>query len=149
MCYDVIFKSVFTNNENILAKMISAITGIDYNVFKDNIRLEINEIPISRKNEKAKKCDFIVKIDKSTIVNLELNRQNLKTNTVKNLSYAFSLFATHSSKGEEYDEKFKVMQININCYKDNLDVLMQYYISAKGRNDTNCINNFVIYFLNV
>ena len=149
MCYDVIFKSVFTNNENILAKMISAITGIDYNVFKDNIRLEINEIPISRKNEKAKKCDFIVKIDKSTIVNLELNRQNLKTNTVKNLSYAFSLFKTNSSKGEEYYEKFKVMQININCYKDNLDVLMQYYISAKGRNDTNCINNFVIYSLNV
>ena len=109
MCYDVIFKSVFTNNENILAKMISAITGIDYNVFKDNIRLEINEIPISRKNEKAKKCDFIVKIDKSTIVNLELNRQNLKTNTVKNLSYAFSLLKTNSSKGEEYDEKFKVM----------------------------------------
>lgn len=149
MCYDIIFKSVFINNENILAKMISSITGIDYNVFKDNIRLETNELPISRRNEKAKRCDFIVKVDKSTIVNLELNRQDLKTNVVKNLSYAFSLFATHASKGEEYDEKFKVMQININCYKHNLDALMQYYISAKGRNDINYINNFVIYSLNV
>ena len=32
MCYDVIFKSVFMNNENILAKMISDITNIDYNL---------------------------------------------------------------------------------------------------------------------
>lgn len=51
MCYDVILKSVFTNNENILAKMISAITGIDYNVFKDNIRLKTNELSLSRKKE--------------------------------------------------------------------------------------------------
>ena len=30
LCYDTIFKSVFRNEENILGKMISDITGIDY-----------------------------------------------------------------------------------------------------------------------
>ena len=42
--------------------MISDITGINYELMKDNLTLEVNELPISKKNEKAKRCDFIVKI---------------------------------------------------------------------------------------
>ena len=37
LCYDVVFKSVFTGNENILAKMIADITGMDYYLLEDNI----------------------------------------------------------------------------------------------------------------
>ena len=62
LCYDLIFKSVFSENENILGKMISDITGIDYKLLKDNIILDTYELPISRQYENAKKCDFIIKI---------------------------------------------------------------------------------------
>lgn len=47
--YDVLFKSLFIGNENILAKMISDITGIEYELLKDNIILETNELPINKK----------------------------------------------------------------------------------------------------
>ena len=59
MCYDISIKAIFTDEVNILAKMVSDITGIDYNLLEDNIVLETNELPISRNNEKVKKCDFI------------------------------------------------------------------------------------------
>ncbi len=52
LCYDVIFKSVFQNQENILGKMISDITGIDYTLLKDNLILETNELPIDKKKRK-------------------------------------------------------------------------------------------------
>ena len=70
LCYDIVFKSVFTNQENLLAKMISDITGIDYELLKDNIILETNELPISKNNEKAKRCDFIIRMKNNNIINL-------------------------------------------------------------------------------
>ena len=43
MCYDVVFKSVFLGNENILAKMISDITGFDYSILEN--KHSINKTP--------------------------------------------------------------------------------------------------------
>ena len=54
MCYDIAFKAVFTGEENILAKLVSSITGIDYWDLKDNLIFETNEIPISKKMKKLK-----------------------------------------------------------------------------------------------
>lgn len=36
MCYDISMKAIFIDEINILAKMISDITGIDYKMLKDN-----------------------------------------------------------------------------------------------------------------
>ena len=60
--YDISIKSIFVDEVNILAKMVSDITGIDYKLLEDNVVLETNELPVNRMNEKAKKCDFILKI---------------------------------------------------------------------------------------
>ena len=57
-------------------KMISDITGIDYELLRDNVILETNEIPISRKNEKFKKCDFVIRVGRDMILNLELNKNS-------------------------------------------------------------------------
>ena len=62
--YDKIFKVLFINNENILTKIISDITNISYVLLKDNIILEMNEIPITRNNEKFKK--YKINVRKST-----------------------------------------------------------------------------------
>ena len=148
MCYDVIFKSIFTNHENILAKMISDITGIDYKLLEDNITLETNELPISKKNEKAKRCDFIVRYNNNYIINLELNRQSHTGLIVKNLSYVFNLFSTNSKKGEEYDGDLMVMQININCFKKETLALSRYYIKEDTDNSI-YTKNIILYSLNV
>ena len=50
-----------------MAKMVSDITGIDYKLLEDNVILETNELPVSRNKEKAKKCDFILKINEDNI----------------------------------------------------------------------------------
>ena len=150
LCYDTIFKSVFQNEENILGKMISDITGIDYALLKDNIVLETNELPIHKRDEKFKKCDFIIKVDNQMILNLELNRQSHTGLIVKNLSYVFQLFSTSFKKGGCYDEEFVVMQINLNCFRDKISKkgLSKYYLKEEedGRIYS---NNLLIYDLNI
>lgn len=73
LCYDIIFKIVFSIEENILAKMITDIAGIDYQLLIDNIVLKTNKVLINTKNEKVKRCDFIIRINNGNIINLEFN----------------------------------------------------------------------------
>lgn len=152
LCYDTIFKAVFTGQENILAKMVSDITGIDYEILKDNMILETTELPISKKNEKAKRCDFILKIGNDNIINLELNAHRYAGVLVKNLSYLFNLFTSSSKKGEKYNENLIVTQINLNCYKEvkygNVQPLSIYHLREDKTNEL-YIKNIAIYDLNV
>ena len=148
LTYDVVFKSLFLGNENILAKMISDITGLSYLILENNITLECNELPISRKNEKFKRCDFIVRYDEDNVINLELNRQSYPGLIVKGLSYAFNLFSRSSIKGEDYNENLRITQININCFKEESKPLSKYYIKEEDNNEIYS-NNIVIYALNV
>ena len=67
LMYDITIKAIFSDEVNILAKMVSDITGIDYKLLEDNVILETNELPVSRNKEKAKKCDFILKINEDNI----------------------------------------------------------------------------------
>ena len=112
LCNDVIFKSIFTGLEFILEKLIYDITGD--NDIKD-ITLNFNEIPIVRDKEKFKRCDFLIKKD-NTIYNIELNSSYYDTLIIKNTSYIFSLFASDTSKGDEYNKDLEVIQININNF---------------------------------
>lgn len=52
LCFDIAFKAIFTGEENILAKMIADITGIEYRLLKNNIRLTTNEISLNVKKLK-------------------------------------------------------------------------------------------------
>ena len=88
--------------------MVSDITGIDYAILENNTILETNELPINRKNEKAKKCDFILRISNDRIINLELNQKSYTGMIVKNLSYLFHLFTSSSKKGEEYNDDLTI-----------------------------------------
>ena len=148
LCYDFIFKSVFIGNENILAKMISSVTGIDYRILEDNITIYTNEIPIDNKNEKFKKCDFILKIDKDNIINLEINTQSYTGMIIKNLSYVFGLYSKNIKKGQSYNDKFIVTQINIDCFKNDKDALTEYVLRSKDEDDI-YTESFKIYTLNV
>jgi len=152
LCYDVIFKSIFVGKENLLAKMVSDITGIDYSHFKDNIMLETNELPISRKNEKAKRCDFILRFNKDNIINIELNSQSYAGLAIKNLSYLFQLFSTSFKKGDKYNENLIIMQINLNCFKlkdwDQVEPLSKYCLREENSNKI-YLKNIAIYELNV
>ena len=61
MCYYIAFKAVFIGEENLLAKMVSNITGIYYEVLENNIILEVIELPISTIKRKLKDAKNTVK----------------------------------------------------------------------------------------
>ena len=111
--------------------MIADITGLDYYLLEDNIILETNELPIKRKNEKFKRCDFIVKFGKNQIINIELNRQTYTGLIVKNISYVFHIFSTNAIKGEVYNNNFKITQINLNYFGENNKELSKYQSEKK------------------
>jgi len=97
------------SDTNILAKMISDITGIDYELLEDNLTLEANELPVSRKNEKAKRCDFVARLDENLILNLKLNKESYAELVTKNLSYVFNIFSNITKKGEKYNENLNII----------------------------------------
>ena len=128
LCFDIAFKAVFTNEENILAKMIADITGIEYSLLKNNIRLITNEITISVKEEKAKRCDFLVKVSDKNIINVEINSSYYPGLLNKNLSYLFIAYATATKKNKKYDDNLFATQINLNCYKENSNKPLAKYL---------------------
>ena len=132
--------------------MVSDITGIDYELLKDNIILETNELPISTNNEKVKRCDFILRINNGNIINLELNSHRYAGYLVKNLSYLFQLFSSSSKKSEKYNDNLIVQQININCFKDKnskeIKPLSKYHLREDDTNKL-YVKNIAIYELNV
>ena len=111
LCHDVIFKSLFINNVDLLLMFIKDITNLN---FKD-MHLYCNERPIMRDGEKFKRCDFILRND-NHIINIELNSNYYDTLIIKNTCYVFSLFSTDASSGKEYNKDLVVIQININNF---------------------------------
>ena len=135
LLYDSIFKSVFNDNENILAKMISDITGLNYLFLENNIILENSELSVDRFNEKFKRCDFIVRVNDNNIINLEINTKTYPGYLIKNLSYVFHIFKTNSVKGDKYNENLVVTQININNFNTGDKALSKYYLKEEETNE--------------
>ena len=129
--------------------MVSDITGISYELLKDNVILETTELPISTKNEKAKRCDFVLRILDDKIINLELNANKYAGLIIKNLSYLCSLFATSTKRGEEYNEDMLVMQINLNCYEDRQDKALAKYLLQEEDTHKIYLKNIAIFDLNI
>ena len=128
VCYDSVFKALFMDEVNILTKMVYDITGIDYEILENNITLETNELPVNSLKEKVKKCDFILKIDKNNILNIELNASYYTGLLIKNLAYLCNIFSRVTKKSDKYDENLNVIQLNLNCYEKNKakDVLEEH-----------------------
>ena len=124
LCNDIIFKSLFIDMEELLKRFIYDITGYKLH----NITLEVNEIPITRKNEKFKRCDLIIKSE-NIIFNIELNSMYYKSLIVKNLSYICGLLSKNTSKGDNYNEDLEVIQININNFSRFNKPVLDYQIT--------------------
>ena len=149
MCYDLVMKAIFIDDVNILAKMVADITGIDYKVLENNTILETNEIPINNLNEKSKRCDFVLRINKDRIINLELNASYYPGLIIKNLSYLFGMFSNATKKSEEYNENLITTQLNLNCYAKNTDEALEQYQLQEVNSHKLYTKNITIFNLNV
>ena len=113
---------MFGRSTELMSRLISTITGINYDILKDNMILIVNEIPVIKKNEKLKRCDFIVRIGDGGLINLELNRYSNAFSRRKNFSYVTSLYGRRTTKGTNYELNLLLNQININAYNTGDDV---------------------------
>ena len=147
--FDISIKAIFTDEVNILSKMVSDITGIDYKLLEDNVILETNEIPVNRKNEKAKRCDFILKINEDNIINLEINTSYYLEVVIKNLSYIFGIYSRSAKKGEDYNENILIRQVNLNCYNNEKDKVLSKYTLLEEETHKLYSNSVAIFDLNV
>ena len=113
LCYDKVFKKVFRDNPNALAKLISDITGIPYLEIKDNIIFSSNELRLNHIKEKSKVCDFIVNVDNYSI-NIEMNMYPSKWIKYRNFAYLNNLYNGIVTTGLKYNEYGKKVAIQIN-----------------------------------
>lgn len=149
---DSTFKAVFANEENILIKMISDITGIKKEIFKDNVILETDETSIKIIDEKARNCDFIIRLHNDNIITIELNKYGNTGEIAKNLYHLFNLFDTEPKYNEDYEPDPIIIQISFSYLDlekyDRIKPLGQYYLIE---NEPNKIytKNAKIYELNI
>ena len=90
LCGDVIFKSVFLKEKDILLKMIYDITGIketsSYEEIIPGYELEVGNI-----NGKVNRCDLLVKIGNKYFINIELNYLHEKSVLYRNMMQLFRI----------------------------------------------------------
>ena len=97
-----------------LVRIISGVTGMDYNILKDNIELITPNIS-GNVNIVNSTVDSICK-DKNNYYNIEINYNNSKVVEVKNNVYVYNMILRQVKRKEDYNKVSPVIQININNY---------------------------------
>ena len=121
ICNDTVFKEVFTKVPNALIRLVNDCLDIDYDNFKDNIKIECtSELSKGRFDNKTTVCDFIVQVGEYFKVNIEINQSNYTGLTERNLLFLSRLYSNFIPRGISYEElpRYKVVQLNINKFSN-------------------------------
>ena len=150
ICYDKVFKKVFRDNPNALAKLISDITGIPYLEIKDNIVFSSNELRLNHIKEKSKVCDFIVNVDNYSI-NIEMNMYPSKWIKYRNFAYLNNLYNGIVELGLKYNEYGKkvAIQINFNVNYKSEDLPISKCVVFDTNRCKIFIDNYYIYQIDI
>ena len=81
------------------------------------------------------------------IINLEINTSQDKCVKVRNFAFLSRLYASHTLRGEEYDEDEKFIQINFNYGSRDKELNRIYYIQDDKKEQF--VRNFKIYEFNM
>ena len=144
------FKAVFSNNKMILAKLVEAILNyykVDIDIKGKDIIIRNNELPLNNYKDRELICDYIIKIDDDTDLNIEINRSNYIGLVERNLTYSFKIFYEHFKAGDNYKEfnKYTLFQVNFNNYTNyNRKSINRYYIINVDDFRDKLTNNFNI-----
>ncbi len=92
LSYNAMFKAVFSNNKIILSKLVQAILDyyhIDINVKDKELTIRNNELLLNHYRDKQLICDYIIKLDDNTDLNIEINRSKYIGLVERNMTYSF------------------------------------------------------------
>ena len=144
------FKVVFSNNKVILSKLVEAILDyykVDIDIKDKELIIKNNQLPIDNYKDRGLICDYIIKIDDNTDLNIEINRSNYIGLKERNLTYSFKIFYEHFKAGDKYKEfsKYTLFQVNFNNYPNyNNKTINRYYIINIDDFKDKLTNNFNI-----
>jgi len=117
--FDYLFKSLFTDNLDILRKFI--LSQIDEKLVPEECKITLlnSELPKENKDEYKKTVDLYVLINNSIYVNIEVNKERFEDVKLRNFMYENKLYSMILEKGED-TSKLKekcFVQINLNSYE--------------------------------
>ena len=128
------FKAVFSNNKVILSKLIEAIFDyyrLDIDIKGKELIIKNNELPLDNYQDKQLVCDYIIRVDDDTELNIEINRSTYIGLYERNMTYSFKIFYEHFRAGDGYSkfEKFTLIQVNFNNFSNpNNKNINKYYV---------------------
>src|SRR5574344_692534 len=128
MTFDQMFKTVLRSSKDYTIKLIYLITGIPISILNkaEFVDASILDENISSKHQIS---DLIISVDNLSI-NLELNNYKIGT-LIKNTAYIFGIYKNMIKTGEEYVDKYQVIQINFNNFDNEIDdqIINEYRIT--------------------
>lgn len=150
LSYNSMFKAVFSNNKIVLSKLVQAILEyyqIDIDVKDKELIIRNNELLLDNYKDKQLICDYIIKLDDDTDLNIEINKSKYIGLTERNMTYSFKIFYEHFKVGDNYQEfhKYTLLQVNFNHFSnDNDKTINRYYIINMDDITNKLSNNFSI-----
>ena len=123
LSYNAMFKAVFSNNEKILVKMIQAIleyTKMNIDIKDKDLIIKNNELSLKNYKSRQLICDYIIKLNEYTDLNIEINKSFYPGLYERNMTYSFKIYYEHFKSGDKYNEfnKYNLLQVNFNNFKN-------------------------------
>lgn len=144
LCGDIIFKSVFLREKDLLVKMIYDITDISETMHYEEI-LTGYELEPYKINGKVNKSDMLIKINKNHYVNIEVNFKHQKNVLIRNMIQLFRIYGqiTESGMTDNTLTLKKVGQLNFNTFSNTNNKEIQRGLYSDD--DGNIINNLLTF----
>lgn len=120
ICSDVIFKTVFLREKELLLKMIYDITDISETMQYEEI-ITGYELEPYKLNGKVNKSDVLIKINDRYFINIEVNFNHQRNVLVRNMIQLFKICGQVGESGISNSEITlrKVGQVNFNTFSNS------------------------------
>ena len=123
LVYNAMFKAVFSNNKQVLSKLIEAILDylkLNIDIKNKELILKNTELSINNHLDKQLICDYIINLNEYTDLNIEINKTFYPGLTERNMTYSFKIYYEHFKTGDKNVEynKFNLLQVNFNNFSN-------------------------------
>lgn len=108
---DIVFKNLFANNVDILQSFLSVVLGIPESDITE-ITIKNGEITPAEISGKVCRLDLNLKVN-NTLVNIEMQVAPVKGFKDRALCYWSEVFLTGAKQGEDYDNIYQTITVNI------------------------------------
>ena len=127
LSYDLVFKSIFKLNLNLLVDFLN--TSLKIEISKDDkIRILDSELPVTNKNERKKMAFIIVSITDKIFIDIEMNRSKFEYVMERNFNYLDKIATIIFEKGKSIKDINNIqLNLNISPFEEDLeDIIVPY-----------------------